>query len=65
MAKLGYFKLGEAALGGLRTIGRGLKLRLFQRPYRDMAVETKSQFDMSTEARPYRDMAVETREVKS
>jgi len=64
MAKLGYFKLGSALLGGIRTIGRALKPRLFTRPYRDMSVEAKTYFDMSVVAITYRNAAAETREVE-
>ena len=64
MAKLGFFKLGTSGLGGLRTIGRALKARLFTRSYRDMAVETKSHLDVATETKSYRDASSETREVE-
>jgi len=41
-------------LGGLIWVGRRLKMRLFQRPYLNMVVETKT----------YRNVSTETREVK-
>ena len=64
MAKLGQFKLGEAILGGFRTIGRALKMRVFTRPHIDMTVTTKPHIDMEVTTKPHIDMMVETREVK-
>ena len=64
MAKLAFFKLGSSWLGGLRTIGRALKMRVFTQPYIDMTVETKPYIDMTVEAKSYISMIVETREVE-
>ena len=64
MAKLAFFKLGSSWLGGLRTIGRALKMRVSTQPYIDMTVETKAYIDMAVEAKSYIPMTVETREVE-
>ena len=64
MAKLAYFKLGSSFLGGLHTIGRALKMRVFTKPYIDMTVTTKPHIDMTVTTKPYIEMTVETREVE-
>lgn len=63
MAKLAYFKLGSSWLGGLRTIGRSIKMRVSTKPYIDMEVTTKAHIDMEVTTKPHIDMNVATREV--
>ena len=61
MAKLGLFKLGSSWLGGIRTIGRKIRMRVFTKPYIDMTVTTKPYIDMVVTTKPYIDMNVTTR----
>ena len=61
MAKLAYFKLGSSWLGGLRTIGRSIKMRVSSKPYIDMEVTTKPHIDMEVTTKPYIDMEVTTK----
>ena len=61
MAKLAYFKLGSSFLGGLRTIGRSIKMRVCTKPYIDMEVTTKPHIDMEVTTKPYIDMEVTTK----
>lgn len=63
MAKLAYFKLGSSWLGGIKTIGRSLKMLVSTKPYIDMTVTTKAYIDMEVTTKPYIDMEVTTREV--
>ena len=63
MAKLAYFKLGSALLGGLRTIGRSIKMRVATNSYIDMEVATKPHIDMEITTKPHIGMQVTTREV--
>lgn len=59
--KLARFQLGASWLGGIRAIGRTIKMKIFTKPYIDMTLEAKAYIDMEVEAKPYIDMTVETR----